>query len=77
MYRQVSGTTMGAKCAPSNANLYKTHIIKWFSFIDDTLFSWAGSKEECMGFISELNNNDLNIRLTSSVLDTTVEFLVF
>lgn len=59
-YRQVSGTAMGAKCAPSYANLFlgwweETHVYNtedfkypfvthWFRFIDDILFLLTGTR---------------------------------
>ncbi|XP_072007089.1 uncharacterized protein [Engystomops pustulosus] len=81
---------MGAKCAPSYANLflgwweenvvyrleaYKTKVSGWFRYIDDILLLWTGSSEDCVGFISELNNNPWNIKLTSTLSTTTVDFL--
>ncbi|XP_075207802.1 uncharacterized protein LOC142312700 [Anomaloglossus baeobatrachus] len=89
-YKQVSGTAMGARCAPSYANIYlgwweetkvrnmpayKKHVFQWFRYLDDVLMLWTGSWEECEEFISELNNNMLNIYLTSFLSLTSVDFL--
>ncbi|KAM9330952.1 uncharacterized protein KIAA0825 homolog [Gastrophryne carolinensis] len=91
-YRQRMGVAMGAKCAPSIANLFlgwwerevvfndsvnlnQGHIVAWFRFIDDILFLWDGTKTECDEFLSTLNNNDLNITLTSQVSTDSVTFL--
>ncbi|XP_056413371.1 uncharacterized protein LOC130356211 isoform X2 [Hyla sarda] len=88
-YLQVSGTKMGARCAPSYANLflgwwegahvypspYFNKVLRWFRFIDDVFFLWQGSREECLEFISFLNNNDLNIHLTTNISSVSVEFL--
>ncbi|CAJ0968092.1 unnamed protein product [Ranitomeya imitator] len=89
-YRQASGTAMGARCAPSYANLYmgwweETHVyqlhmfqrcvLEWHRFIDDVLLLWTGTLDECNNFIDSLNRNPWNIRLTSKVSSTRVDFL--
>ncbi|XP_075208158.1 uncharacterized protein LOC142313057 [Anomaloglossus baeobatrachus] len=89
-YKQVSGTAMGARCAPSYANIYlgwweetvvrnmaiyEKHVFRWFRYLDDVLMLWTGPWEECEEFISELNNNVFNIYLTSHLSLTTVDFL--
>ncbi|XP_069614259.1 uncharacterized protein [Ranitomeya imitator] len=89
-YRQARGTAMGARCAPSYANLFlgwwestrvycleafSMHVIKWYRYIDDILFLWTGTLEECHQFIMTLNQNPWNIRLTSHLSQREVEFL--
>ncbi|CAJ0956764.1 unnamed protein product [Ranitomeya imitator] len=89
-YRQVKGTAMGARCAPSYANLFlgwweesvvfehgafKAHCKKWLRFIDDVIMFWTGTEEDYHLFLADLNNNLLNIRLTSHLSRTSVEFL--
>lgn len=89
-YKQVSGTAMGAKCAPSYANLFlgwweetlvypldlfQQHVTHWSRFIDDIVFIWSGSKQECLGFITVLDNNCFNIFLTATISDKAVDFL--
>ncbi|XP_056411823.1 uncharacterized protein LOC130355563 isoform X1 [Hyla sarda] len=88
-FLQISGTAMGARCAPSYANLfmgwwegthvypspYFHHVLKWFRFIDDILFLWTGTQEECLEFISFLNQNNVNVRLTHTISPWAVEFL--
>ncbi|XP_073425270.1 uncharacterized protein [Dendrobates tinctorius] len=89
-YRQSMGTAMGARCAPAYANLFlgwweelvvyshvgfKTHCLKWLRYIDDVIFFWTGTEESCRSFISELNQNPYNIKLTFNISCTTVEFL--
>ncbi|CAJ0959959.1 unnamed protein product, partial [Ranitomeya imitator] len=73
---------MGARCVPSYAKLFMgwweethTNVFHWFCYIDDLLFLWAGSESECMTFISELNNNTLNITLTALFSTSMVDFL--
>ncbi|XP_077135024.1 uncharacterized protein LOC143788937 isoform X2 [Ranitomeya variabilis] len=89
-YKQISGTAMGARCAPSYANLFmgwweetqvhplqdfKTNFFCWFRYIDDLLVLWTGSETECRNFIATLNSNELNISLTASPSMTSVDFL--
>ncbi|CAJ0962507.1 unnamed protein product [Ranitomeya imitator] len=86
----LSGTAMGARCAPSFANLfmgwweetsvypsraYRENVLYWFRFIDDILFIWAGSREGCEEFLRILNDNIHNIHLTFEISLSTVEFL--
>lgn len=90
-YRQTSGTTMGARCAPSYANLvfgvvgghtcvsplyfFEDKVLTWARFIDDVIFVWKGSKEECVDFFTLLNENPFNIFLTSHISEMAVDFL--
>ncbi|CAJ0933917.1 unnamed protein product [Ranitomeya imitator] len=61
-FRQLSGTAMGARCAPSYANLFLgwweettvflhplfgTMACTWQRYIDDILMIWTGSLEDC------------------------------
>ncbi|CAJ0957844.1 unnamed protein product [Ranitomeya imitator] len=71
---------MGATCAPSYANLflgaweqdifqcnpprYIDKIRHWIRYIDDIWFIWEGSMDELKCLMDDLNNNDLNIKLT-------------
>ncbi|XP_077105060.1 uncharacterized protein LOC143759233 isoform X2 [Ranitomeya variabilis] len=89
-YRQITGTAMGARCAPSYANLFlgwweelvvyqhvmfSSKIAIWRRYIDDVLFLWTGTLEECKKFVADLNTNSLNIHLTSTISESTVDFL--
>lgn len=89
-YRQVSGTAMGARCAPSYANLFLGWwegtrvypspdftgcVVRWFRYIDDVLFFWNGTVETCEAFITELNQNPWNIKLTHCISNNSVDFL--
>lgn len=62
-YKQVSGTAMGAICAPSYANIFlgwwectlvyhlqefHHHVLQWHRYIDDIVFFWTGSLEQCV-----------------------------
>ncbi|CAJ0931890.1 unnamed protein product [Ranitomeya imitator] len=86
----LSGTAMGARCAPSFANLFmgwweetsvypsrafRENVLYWFRFIDDIFFIWAGSREGCEDFLRMLNDNVYNIYLTFEISLSTVGFL--
>ncbi|XP_071995609.1 uncharacterized protein [Engystomops pustulosus] len=81
---------MGARCAPSYANLFlgwweelhvypsspfQQHVIGWHRFIDDILFFWTGTLDECQQFIEHLNVNPWHICLTSHLSLLSADFL--
>ncbi|PIO25998.1 hypothetical protein AB205_0190500, partial [Aquarana catesbeiana] len=87
-FSQKVGGAMGAKYAPSLANLFlaewedrwvfnpKPAQLRFYHrFIDDLLLIWEGSRESAIDFISFLNNNSNNIRLDHVISDTSVNFL--
>lgn len=78
-YHQQRGTCMGAPWTPSYAclhlglweeevvfksSMYLGHCRLWLRYIDDVLIIWRGTVEEIMDFLSQLNINDRNIKLT-------------
>ncbi|XP_068122021.1 ATP synthase F(0) complex subunit C2, mitochondrial [Hyperolius riggenbachi] len=80
-YQQLRGTSMGAACAPAYACLhlelwereqvfpspeYGAHAALWLRFIDDILLVWKGTKDELERYVTKLNKNGKNIRLTFS-----------
>ncbi|OCU00888.1 hypothetical protein XELAEV_18006665mg [Xenopus laevis] len=80
-YLQTRGTAMGARFAPTYANLYmgwweETHVFEgenpllnnvvlYRRFINDLLFIWAGDGELFNSFVKSLDNEALNLRFTS------------
>lgn len=81
---------MGTCCAPFYANLFldwwevahvyplqvfQEKVVKGTRFIDDIVFIWSGSKDNCLEFISTLNSNSLNSFLTSQISETPIDFL--
>ncbi|CAJ0954784.1 unnamed protein product [Ranitomeya imitator] len=54
---------------------FRERCLKWLRFIDDIVMFWAGTEEDCERFIADLNDNPHNIRLTSHISRTSVEFL--
>ncbi|XP_073442411.1 uncharacterized protein [Dendrobates tinctorius] len=91
LYLQLQGTAMWAAFAPSYANLFlglwerdifctnptplSTKMIFWVRYIDDVLAIWQGSEEDLVSFIRELNQNNINLKLTYHYSRTTVDFL--
>lgn len=71
---QIKGVAIGAKFAPSVANLY---MAKWEEegilysmykrFIDDLLHIWWGGAEDMETLLHSMNDNDQNISLTWDV----------
>ncbi|CAJ0967928.1 unnamed protein product [Ranitomeya imitator] len=91
VYLQKQGTAMGAAFAPSYANLFLgawerqifftnpiadiEKVLFWARFIDDVLMIWQGTEEELLSFVSLLNTNEINVRLTCKRSQTQIEFL--
>lgn len=89
-YHQLRGTSIGAPWAPAYAclhlgrweqsevyvsSLYLRHVQLWIRYIDDVLLIWGWTKEELHQFISELNVNAKNIKLTFTFHTETLSFL--
>lgn len=54
---------------------FQLQVTQWSRFIDDIVFIWSGSREECLDFIAKLNTNPYNIFLTANISETSVDFL--
>ena len=89
-YRQIHGTAMGTKAAPTYACLYmwdfeidffnKARISKpkptlWYRYIDDIIMIWDNSYDELMDFLEELNHFNPHIKFTWTFSQTQVTFL--
>ena len=87
-YKQVTGVAMGAKYAPSLANLFMAKweedvihsevvsgITLWARYIDDILLLWAGEYQELIQFITGLNSNNRGIELKYEASQTNVHYL--
>ncbi|XP_053561630.1 vomeronasal type-2 receptor 26-like [Bombina bombina] len=82
---------MGAKFAPSYANIYlgyfelfkifgdlndyKKNIRFYTRFINDVLIIWNGSIEQMEKFVTSLNNNSMNLKFTWSWARDGINFL--
>ena len=87
-YKQIQGTAMGTKMAPSYANIFMDDVEQeflsrqptrphlWLRYIDDILCIWPSSnREELMGFLEALNSFHPTLRFTWAISDTQVDFL--
>lgn len=86
MYKQIKGTAMGTKFAPTFANLYMAHIeedflantlqhpLAYHRYIDDIFMIWTGSRNNLDIFLQALNNHS-NLQYTYNISDSQVEFL--
>lgn len=87
MYRQVSGTAMGTRMAPSFANLFMATLeeqfiegepikpLLWLRYIDDILCIWPDSQETLTAFLNRLNCYHSTLRFTWEVSTKEVSFL--
>ncbi|CAJ0963256.1 unnamed protein product, partial [Ranitomeya imitator] len=90
-YLQLQGTAMGAAFAPAYANLFlglwerdlflsdeqgsMERVLLWTRYIDDIFFVWQGTAIDLAQFVSSLNDNDRNIRLTPVWDSERIDFL--
>ncbi|XP_069495705.1 uncharacterized protein [Ambystoma mexicanum] len=89
-YLQVRGVAMGAKFAPSLANLFmsfyeETHILNqvqfvsnivmWRRYIDDIFLIWKGSEDSFTTFLGHANTNRFGIRLIGLLNSCEIDFL--
>ena len=86
-YEQISGTTMGTKCAPSYAIIFMDKLerelmstrklipLVWWRYIDDIFMIWQHSREELCSFLDALNSFHETIRFTADISETSVNFL--
>lgn len=79
---------MGAKYAPSVANLYMSEweeealynnrpqqLLFYKRFIDDIFIIWNGNRESLSDFCFNLNTNNKNIKLTWEISNEQINFL--
>ena len=87
-YKQVTGVAMGAKCAPSLANLFMAkweedvvyganvpELMLWTRYIDDILLLWDGPLAKLEDFVLNLNRNQRGIQLKFEASQTEVHYL--
>ena len=87
IYQQIQGTAMGAKMAPSYANIFTDSLERrfleseplqpalWKRYIDDILCVWSGSRESLEAFLRRLNSCHPTIHFTWTISTESVEFL--
>lgn len=87
MFKQIRGTAMGTKVAPSFANLFMDTLeteflaaepikpLIWKRFIDDILCIWPGSETQLRSMLTRLNSHHDTIKFTFEISDHTATFL--
>lgn len=86
-YTQIRGVAMGAKYAPSLANLFmaqweeiiyalkRPELVLWARYIANILLLWKGDFKSLQGFMSILNDNNCGISLSYEISQTYIHFL--
>ena len=87
MYRQIQGTAMGTKMAPSFACLFMANLeesflrdrphspLMWLRYIDDIFCVWPHSGEALSSFLEDLDHSHSVIKYTHEVSQHSVVFL--
>ena len=86
-FKQVQGTAMGTKMAPSYANTFM-HTLEqnflqqqritpalWKRYIDDILMLWTDTQDELDTFIHKLNQHHPTIKFTYETSTSSIDFL--
>lgn len=87
-FLQCKGVAMGARYAPSLANLYvglweietiyqnrNPNLLLWRRFIDDVIILWEGDQASLDEYIITINNNNRNLTFTVETDQNSVNFL--
>ena len=87
-YLQEKGVAMGAKFAPSLANIFmakweedvvyaleRPEIVLWARYIDDILLLWKGDRTSLDTFMTILNDNQVGICLSYEASPLSIHFL--
>ncbi|KAM9325013.1 DNA replication ATP-dependent helicase/nuclease DNA2 [Gastrophryne carolinensis] len=87
-FLQIKGVAMGAKFAPSMANLFvglwEANFIfgkiwpslkLWRRYIDDVIVIWDGPRVSLEEFFNSVNSNDYNLEFTADISDLKIHFL--
>ena len=87
IYRQVQGTAMGTKMAPSYANIFMKYIemqlletspkkpTLWLRFIDDILMIWGHGKQALQDFKQLANNIHPTMKFSFNSSEQEIPFL--
>jgi hypothetical protein len=86
-YLQLTGTSMGTRCAPAYACLFMSELEERFfsqcsslpfficRYMDDYFFVWIGAETGLVEFLTNFNSFHPSIKLTYSYSRTTANFL--
>ena len=86
IFKQTTGIAMGAAFSPTVANIYMSVFIKRFlstcsetpvillRYIDDIFMLWP-KQHDITNFVTQLNSYHPNIKFTSTISETSIDFL--
>ena len=86
-YRQLHGTAMSTRMAPSYANLFMSSVeqkflnkvphkpLVWWRYIDYIFMIWSHGTDKLQEFIDLLNKQHSTIKFTSDISKTNIPFL--
>ena len=86
-FKQIRGTAIGTKCAPSYAILFLAALEEklleqsqykpwlWWRYIDDVFLVWTHGEEKLLQFVDFLNSAHHSIKFTVEYSKETVNFL--
>ena len=86
-FKQVRGTAIGTKFAPSYAILFMADLEKkilnafdekpmiWWRYVDDIFFIWEHGEESRHKFLNKLNTFHPTIKFTAEYSKETINFL--
>ena len=86
-FKQIRGTAIGTKCAPSYAILFLAAFEEWlleesqykpwlwWRYIDDVFLVWTHGEEKLLEFVDFLNSAHHSIKFTVEYSKETVNFL--
>ena len=86
-FKQIRGTAIGTKCAPSYAILFLAALEEklleqsqykpwlWWRYIDDVFLVWTHGEEKLLEFVDFLNSAHHSIKFTVEYSKETVNFL--
>lgn len=57
------------------SSMYRTHVLTWLRYINYVFMLWRGTLDDLHQFMSELNMNEQNIRLTYNIDQNELPFL--
>ena len=86
--KQISGTAIGTKCAPSYACIFidefETKFIEsqqnkplvWFRYIEGFFFIWTHWEEKLKSFLEDLNKFEPYLKFTHDLVKKAYRFLI-
>ena len=85
--QQISGTSIGTKCAPTYACIFMDELewdffktqdhqpFLWLRYIDNIFFIWTDGEKKLQNFLEKLNKSHPNIKFTHEPSKENISFL--